>query len=449
MSITWQPSTREMDEIFSHRHEVQRWLDFEAALARAEARNGVIPPEAADEITAKAEVSNMDLEAMQRDIREAVHPIVPLVRQLADACDGDAGQYVHWGATTQDVLDTGLVLRLREAEALITRDLRQLVERLSSHARAHRDTPMAGRTHFQHAVPITFGYKLAVFVDELERHNRAIEMLRDEVYVGQFGGGAGTLASVGPVGLAVRRDLCGELRLGEPAITWHVARDRFSHLTFVFAMVAATIQRMAAEIIALQRTEIAEVFEPFHTGKIGSSTMPHKRNPSISEALWTLGEVVRNDVRSGLSALGSVHERDKAVYSVEVDYVPRICRHVHRMLEVALGITEGLLVDEVRMRANLELSGGALFSEQVMMTLAERIGRQRAHEALYEIAMAAHDEGVHLREALVGNPLLTDAFTDDELRALFDAGPLIEPAALMVDLVCPPPDAAGGVGGGA
>jgi hypothetical protein len=169
-------------------------------------------------------------------------------------------------------------------------------------------------------------------VAELTRHLRTLEGLRPEVLVGQLGGATGTLASLGPAGLAVRRDLMRDLELGEPAITWHVARDRLTHLAFVFGLVAASLQRAALEIVTLQRTEVEEVLEPFHDGKVGSSTMPHKRNPVLSETMWTLGELVRNDVRAGLSSLGSLHERDKAVYTVEVDYLPRVCKHTHRLL---------------------------------------------------------------------------------------------------------------------
>jgi 3-carboxy-cis,cis-muconate cycloisomerase len=439
MSIAWTASTPEMERIFGRENEVQKWLDFEAALARAQARHGLIPPTAADEITSKARVELLDLDELKAGIEHAVHPIVPLVRMLADLCEDGAGEYVHWGATTQDVLDTGVVLRLKEAEAAISRDLETLVDTLAGLARTHRATPMAGRTHSQQAIPITFGYKLAVWVDELTRHLRTLEGLRPEVLVGQLGGATGTLASLGPAGLAVRRDLMRDLELGEPAITWHVARDRLTHLAFVFGLVAASLQRAALEIVTLQRTEVAEVLEPFHDGKVGSSTMPHKRNPVLSETMWTLGELVRNDVRAGLSSLGSLHERDKAVYTVEVDYLPRVCKHTHRLLALAQRVFTGLTVDADRMLANLEAGDGGVFSEHVMMTLAERIGRQRAHDVVYQVAMDAFEQRRHLRDALAAHPVVAEALTPDELAALFAPGPATETAALMVDVVCPPP----------
>jgi 3-carboxy-cis,cis-muconate cycloisomerase len=438
MAIAWRPTTAEMTDVFSDRNEVQAWLDFEAALARAEAAHDVIPAAAAAEITAKARVELLDLDALRDAISFAVHPIMPLVTMASALCEGDAGEYYHWGTTTQDVLDTGYVLRVRQAEALIRRDLDLLIDVIAERAREHRATPMAGRTHSQHGIPITFGYKLAVWVDELRRLRRQLLSLHEDTFVLQLGGATGTLASIGPVGLDVRRTMAADLGLGEPDITWHVARDRFAHLSYVVALVAGSLQRAAVEIVTLQRTEVAEIREPHHHGKVGSSTMPHKRNPAVSESMWTLGELVKNDVRSTLSALGSLHERDKAVYSVEVDYLPRIFGHTHRMLEIALNLFRGMTVDAERMLANFDLSDGMLFSERALMVLAERMGRQAAHEVLYELTMAAAEDGMHLREALLASPVIAEHFTPSEVEDIFDPAPAVETAVLMVDRVCPP-----------
>lgn len=443
MSISWDASTAAMRAIFSPEAEVQAWLDVEAALARAEARNGIVPAEAAAEITAKADVALLDLDALRDDIRHAVHPVMPFVSRFAAVCEGGAGEFVHWGATTQDVMDTGLVLRLRQADAVLTPDLEALVGLLRDRALEHRDTAMAGRTHAQHAVPITLGYKLAVWVDELQRHLATLEHLRPTIFVGQLGGATGTLASLGLPGLAVRRDFMQEIGLAEPTITWHVARDRLAHYAFVLTLVASAIQRAAFEVVNLQRTEIAELYEPFHPGKVGSSTMPHKRNPSISESIWTMGELVRNDFGNALSGLGSLHERDKAVYMVEVDYLPRICNHTHRMIELAIRVFGGLVVDAERMRANIAASSGQLFSERVMMALAQRIGRQRAHDVVYEAAMVAFDRGEHLRETVGRDPVISATFSGEELDALFDIGEIGTVAGVFVDRVCRPEAAVG------
>lgn len=436
MSIASSMSTPEMDEVFSPANEVQKWLDFEAALARVEARHGVIPVEAAQEINAKALVGLLDLDRLTSDIRHAVHPIMPFVRAFAAICDGGHGEFVHWGATTQDVLDTGLMLRLAEADALIRRDLDELIEALRQRAVEHRDTPMAGRTHAQHAVPITFGYKLAVWVDELQRHHATLERIHPEVMVGQFGGAAGTVASLGPVGLLIRRDLVAELGLGEPVITWHVARDRIAHHAFVLTLIASAIERFGLEVIALQRDEIGELFEPFHAGKVGSSTMPHKRNPSLSEALATLGEIVKNDLRTALSGLNNLHERDKAGFAVESDYVPRVCSHTHRMIQLATTVVRGMTVDTERMLVNLRTSNGQLFSEKVMMTLASELGRQTAHDIVYEASMAAFEAGDLLRDVLARDSRVAATLTEAELDAMFDLGGMNVAAAELVDRVC-------------
>ena len=438
MSIAWKATTADMARIFSVRNEVQTWLDFEAALARAEAEHGLIPQEAADAISAEADVDLLDLDALEADIAAAVHPIMPFVRHFTAVCDDTSGQYIHWGTTTQDVLDTGWVLRCKQAEQVIRRDLDVVLDQLRVIAREHRDTPMAGRTHSQHAIPITFGYKMAVWVDELERIAKQLDWLRDDLFALQFGGATGTLASVGPVGLAVRRSMAADLGLSEPAITWHIPRDRFAQLAFQLALIASSLQRAAFELVTLQRTELNEVEEPFHHGKVGSSTMPHKRNPSISESMWTFGELVKNDVRTALSSLGSLHERDKAVYTVEVDYLPRVFSHTHRMLEIAQRVFGGLTVNVDRMRENLDLSGGMLFSEQVLMQLAERMGRQRSHDVLYDLTMEAFESGTHLRDALRGSAAITEHFSEEVIDAMFDPATLTETAGLLVDVVCPP-----------
>lgn len=436
MSIVLQASTPEMDRIFSDENEVQAWLDVEGALARAQARLGVIPTLAAEEISAKAHVEHLDLEALRAEIAGTVHPIVPVVRALSAACSDGHGEYVHWGATSQDILDTGLVLRLRQADEILVDDLGILVEAFRGRAIEHRDTVMAGRTHGQQAVPITLGYKLAVWVDELARHRQALLALRREVRTGQFGCAAGTMSSLGPIGLDIRGELMGELDLEEPAITWHVARDRLVRYAFQLTLIASSLHRFGCELVTLQRDELGEVFEPFHAGKVGSSTMPHKRNPALSETLMTLGELTKNDLRGGLSSLGSLHERDTGIRGVENDYLPRITRRTHRMIRLATSVVEGLEVDRERMHAHLEASQGRLYSENVMMALAGRVGRQRAHEVVYDVAMGAFESGEDLRTALGADPRIREEFSDEDLDALFDVGQLTTTAGLMVDHVC-------------
>jgi adenylosuccinate lyase len=436
MSIAWNASTPEMDEAFSARNEVRTWIAFEVALANAEAKVGLIPAEAAEAIARHGDVDLFDLEKLRQDIAFAVHPIMPFVRMFSSIVGSPHGEYVHWGATTQDVTDTGFMLRIQQADRHIAADLDRLIDALRRRAREHRDTPMAGRTHAQHAVPITFGYKLAVWVDELERHRETLEGLRPRTLVGQFGGATGTLASIGPVGLQIRALMMEELGLAEPRITWHVARDRIAHHAFILTLIASAIARLGAEIVDLQRDEIGEVFEPFHHGKVGSSTMPHKRNPSMSESLMALGEIVKSESRISLTALGSRHERDKAIYSVETSYVPRVWSITHRMLRLCTTIVEGMEVDADRMVKNLELSRGQLFSERALMTLAGTLGRQTGHDVIYDASMRAFDSGQHLRDALASDPTIAERMSPAEIDALFDLGGITEVAGQLVDDVC-------------
>ena len=268
-------STPEMRAIWDDEVTVQKWLDVEAALALAEADLGLIPEQAAQRIAAAAQVDNLDLEALKREMDVTSHPIVPLVRALSACCEGDTGQYVHWGATTQDIIDTGFVLQMRDAWFLITRRLQALQAQCEALAREHRDTPMAGRTHGQQALPITFGYKCAVWVAELRRHLERMAQCAPRLLVGQFSGAAGTLAALGAHGLRVQEGLVARLELGQPEITWHTARDAFAEAICLLGLAAGTAGKIAHEVYTLQRTELAEVEEPHPAGKVGSSTMPH------------------------------------------------------------------------------------------------------------------------------------------------------------------------------
>lgn len=437
MGISSELSTPEMDAVFSDQNEISQWIAFEVALANAEAEVGLIPKPAARSISEHGSVDLFDLEQLRRDIAFAVHPVMPFVRMFSNIVGEPHGEYVHWGATTQDVIDTGLMLRVQQADRLIAEDLDRLIEAISSHARKHRDTPMAGRTNAQHAVPITFGYKLAVWVDELQRHRESLQHLRAHTLVGQFGGATGTLASIGPIGLRVRDLMMQELGLGVPRITWHVARDRLAQHAFLLALITSSLGRLGAEIIELQRDEIGEAFEPFHDGKVGSSTMPHKRNPSLSQSLVTLAELVKSEVQTSLTTLNVRHERDKAVCNnIETSYVPRVWSLTHRAIRLATTVVTGMEVSVQAMQRNIELSRGQLFSERALIALAERVGRQTSHELIYGAAMRAFESGQHLREALATETMISDLLAPEEIEALFDLRGITEVAGIFVDEVC-------------
>lgn len=436
MTVTYEDVSPQMAALFDREAELASWLEVEGALARAQAALGIIPQEAAERIADAARLDRVDLQRFEQVFATTVHPVVSLVRLLADACDERAGEYVHWGITTQDVVDTGLVLRLVRAHAQLREATAEVRDVLVSLARTHRDTVMVGRTNGQHATPITFGYKLAVHVDELDRHLRRLDALRDELSTGQLGGATGTLAALGPRGLEVRRQVMAELGLREAPITWHVARDRQAEFAFVGAMIAATVHGLAREVVHLQRTEIGELEEPFPAGKVGSSTMPHKRNPAIAQMMCTIGELVRADSGAVLAFMSPLHEREKGHYQLETTVLASICSRTHRMLQLGRYLFEGLTVDVARMRRNLQMTGGLVHSEALMMRLAAVLGRQSAHERLNGLAMASVESGSGFRELLLADEVVAGALTPEELDHVLAGGDAVSGAGQMVDRVC-------------
>ena len=431
-------STAEMRAVWSDRAMIQRWLDVEAALAGAEARLGIIPADAAAEIGRRARVDLLDLDEMKRELEQARHPIMPLIRCLGRACLPDAAEFIHWGATTQDILDTGLVLQLKDAHAIVTRDVAEIRRVLGALARRHRDTVQAGRTHGQQALPITFGYKVAVWAAEIDRHRERLRQLEPRVFRGQLAGGVGTLASIGDRGLELQALFCEGLGLGVPEIAWHTARDGVAEAVCAYALVGGTLAKIANEVIDLQRTEVAEVEEPFHRGKVGSSTMPHKRNPSACEHVVALGRLLHAQVAPALQCLVSAHERDKRSGVTEQAVLPETCCLLAGMLRATQAILAGLHVYPERMRANLGLLDGLLVSEAVMLALARHVGRQRAHEIVYELCMDAVEGGKPLKGLLLGDPRVTPYLGEAALDALLDPSRYTGLAGRFVDRVAPP-----------
>ena len=425
--------TDEMRAVFSEEAVLQSWLDAEAALAWAEADVGIVPRAAAEEIARCARAELLDVERLRAGIRETTHPLVPVVWALSELCDGDAGGWVHWGATTQDIMDTGTVLQARRAHTLLAARVDTLADVLAQRALEDRDTPMAGRTHGQHAVPTTLGLKLAVFLDELLRHRDRLDDLAPRLLVGQLGGAAGTLASLGEHGPAVRSAFCAHLRLDEPTTAWHTARDGLAEFAIVASMAAATCERLAGEIILLQKTEVAELAEVYEQGNVGSSTMPQKRNPMRAEGVVAASRLARRALVVALEGMVGQHERDMGAWQAEWEWLPDVCRNADAVLVQMVELVRTLTVDRARMRANLDLTAGAIMSEAVMMAMAHRVGRQRAHEFVYEVAMRSFEEGTSLADALAARP---DTGLDAEaLRQLLDPARYLGLAAADVDAV--------------
>ena len=413
--------TPEMFEIFSDQAMVQAWLDAEVALACSEAALGLIPEEAAETIRSRADASQFDLKTLREGIETTDHPLVSTVWNFAEACGEAAGRYVHWGATTQDIMDTGLILQLRAALRLVDSRLDALMATAAAIAENERGTVMAGRTHGQQALPITFGLKVAIWLDELLRHDIRMRQMSGRLLVGQLGGATGTLAALGATGLAVQRGFCEYLGLGVPIVPWHTARDSLAELASVMSMIAATCSRVAGEVIQLQRTEIAELEERQDTGNVGSSTMPHKRNPMTSEGIIAVERLVRRSVGTAMEGMSGEHERDMSTWQSEWLWIPELLILVDATLVRTHEVLSGLRVRRDRMIENLEATEGLLMSEAVMIALAEQLGRQRAHDLLHEMAMEVSQGDRSFESAVLESALVVSSVGGAErLRELLN-----------------------------
>lgn len=427
--------TDEMREVFQDHSLLQRWLDVEVALARAEAAVGLIPAAAAEEIALRAQAAKMDTARIKQLIDQTVHPIVPLIRVLAEACDGDAGEYVHWGATTQDIMDTANVLQIKAAIAILERRLDTLTVVLADLAEEYRDTVMAGRTHGQQALPITFGFKVAVWLAEVERHRERLQQCKPRVLVGQFGGAVGTLASVPEQGLEIQSRMMHLLGLGTPPVAWHTARDSIAEFTGLLGMIAATVGKIAHEIVSLQMTELQEVEEPFNEGKVGSSTMPHKRNPMLCEAILGLTQLIIQTVPTALQAMIQEHERDWARQHMEWAFIPEACTMTDGALYQMIRVLRGLRVNAESMARNLERLDGLMLSEAVMLELARYVGRQTAHEVVYAASMKAVEENQSFRSILGQNSVVSRHLSTQAIDALLNPRRYTGLATQFVDQV--------------
>ncbi len=390
--------TDAMRAAFGETAWLQRMLDVEAALARAEARLGIVPAEAARAITAAARASALDRHALAAATRNTGYPVVGLVRQLS-ALSGEAGRWTHWGATTQDIMDTALVLQMRDGLALIEADLRATCAALAARAREHRDTVMAGRTHLQHALPVTFGYKCAVWLSPLLTALERLDQARPRILRLSFGGAAGTLASLGDRGLEVGRELASELALAEADIPWHVSRDGVAEAVCWLGILCGSLSKLATDIMLLMQTEVAEVSEPHVAGRGGSSTMPQKRNPIACEYVLAQSRGVHALVGQVLSAMAHDLERGTGPWQAEALAVPQAFLLAHGAVAQARFIAEGMVVDPARMRRNLEATGGLIVSEAVMMGLAPLLGRGEAHHIVNDACDVAREEGLSLDRA--------------------------------------------------
>jgi len=426
--------TPRMREIFSDRAFIARCVDVEVALARAEARCGVIPSDAAEQIAQKCNAAALDFDLLRHETENVGYPILPLVHQLAKQC-GEAGRYVHWGATTQDIMDTAVILQVREGLQVVGEDIAALQTILAGLSTKYRDTPMAGRTHLQHALPVTFGYKTSIWLAMMDRHAERVEQIKPRLLTGQFAGAAGTLASLGDKGLEVQQAFCDELGLGVPKSTWHVARDSLAEALNLLGLITGTLGKIALDIMIMASSEFAEVYEPFVKGRGASSTMPQKRNPISSEVMLAASKAVRQHAGLMLDAMVQDFERATGPWHAEWIAVPESFVLTAGALHQAKFALGGLIVDEQQMTKNLGMSRGLIVAEAVMMGLAPQLGRQRAHDLVYDACRVVNERGGSLTDALLAIPEIAGVIDRATIERLTDPGNYLGEAPRMVDRV--------------
>ncbi len=427
-----------MGEVFSDAAGVQHMLDFEAALARAEARCGVIPATAAQAIASKCKAELINADALATATAVSLNPAIPLVKQLTLLVakdDPEAARFVHWGATSQDANDTGLVLQIRKALDILEADLAALCRGLTELAQKYRSTPMAGRTLMQHALPTTFGVKVAGWLDAMNRHGERFAQARERVLVMQFGGAVGTLAALREKGLQVAKALAEELHLGLPSMPWHTQRDRVAETATTLGLCTGTLGKMARDISLHMQTEIAEIFEPAGEGRGGSSTMPHKRNPVSAAVVLSAATRVPGLVSTMLSAMVQEDERGLGNWHAEWETLPEIFRLTAGALHQMATIVPDLEIDVARMRRNLDATQGLIFAEAVAIAMGRQIGKSAAHELLEVASRQVRESGKHLREVLAQNPVVTEHLTSADLDRLFAPENYLGIAEELVDRV--------------
>ena len=402
---------------------LQHMLDFEAALARAETATGVIPASAAGPIAKACKASAFDLAALAEAAAPSGNLAIPLVKVLTAEvakADADAARYVHWGATSQDVIDTAGMLTLRAAIDALPPDLDRAIAGFAKLARQHRNTAAVARTWLQHALPMPFGLKLAEYAAALHRSRKRLQRLRNDGLALQFGGAAGTLAALGDKGMVVAERLAQELKLPLPDAPWHTHRDRIAEAASVFAMLTGTCGKIARDVSLLMQTDVAEAFEPSGEGRGGSSTMPHKRNPVAAATALAAATMAPNLAATIFAAQVQDHERSAGPWQAEWPTLPSLLLVTSGALAAIVDIAEGLQVDVARMRVNLDATGGLIMAEAVTMALAEKIGKSEAHHLVEAASKKAVTEKKGLREVLTKDPKVTAHVSADRLAKLFE-----------------------------
>lgn len=426
--------TQEMRDVWSEQNRLKHHVAIEVALAQAEGELGIIPKHIAETIMEKADADKLDIQDIAKAVAQAKHSLMPTINAIEKQV-GEAGQYIHYGVTTQDIVDTGTVLQLKQAFDIVQRDTRLIALELKKLAKRYQYTPMVGRTHGMQALPTTFGFKLAVWLDEFVRHLTRLDEIKERVLVGNINGAIGTYSSFGENGPLVEERTLTILGLNTPNISWQSARDRFSEYASVIALISGTLGKIGNEFYNLMRTEINEIEEPFSEGKIGSTTMPHKRNPAALEGLASLTPPILKSVGLIHESMKVEHERDAMSWRAEWIALPEINIYLAAQLQIALNVLKGMTVNQQQMLKNLSLQNGLLLSEKVMFELGKRLGKQTAHHLVYQCAMQAFEQNRPFAELLLADPQLQSELNADELTCWLDPINYLGSAPQKVDSV--------------
>ena len=427
-------STQAMREVWSDQSRIQRYLDVEKALSVVQGRLGMIPKEAADEIASHCDVAEYDFAKLKSATEHVGYPVLPVVQQLTALCKDGLGQWSHWGATTQDITDTATVLQMQAGLALVEDELKAITTSLADLARRHRDTPMIGRSNLQQAIPMTFGYKAAVWLAGMDRHRERLNQMRPRVLIGEFGGAVGTLASLGDKGLAVQADMMKELGLFQPPIAWHTVRDTVAEVGCFLGLVCGSLDKIASDVKVMMMTELDVVQEPAGGGGRGaSSTMPQKRNPISCAYVTACASVVRQHAAALLNAMNADFERATGTWEIEWLVLPEIFCYAAGALAQARFMLGGLEVHPDAMSRDLHLTEGLVNTEAVMMALAPKMGRETAHDRLSQVCIAVAEGKGSLIDLLSGDAEIAKAFDRAALEKLIKPENYLGNSGVMVD----------------
>ena len=428
-------SDARMRQVWSDENRTAKYLDIERALAKVQGELGLIPQEAADEIVKHCELSMIDWDKLKAKTEQIGYPIIAVVNQINANCRDRLGEYCHWGATTQDITDTAMILQMREGLALVEQDLADVSDALAVLAEKYRDTPIIGRSNLQQATPITFGYKMASILAGIERHRERLQQLKPRVLMGEFGGASGTLSSLEKGAMETQAALMKELGLAQPLISWHTVRDTVAEVGAFLGLVGGSLGKIAMDVKLLMQTEVGEVFEPFAPGRGSSSTMPQKRNPISCLYIHANISVARQHAAALMDAMVADHERSTGPWEIEWVSVPEIFCLMSGALKQTKFVLQGLEVDADRMRANMDMTNGLVMSEAVMMGLGTYLGREYAHDLVYDLCRQALKENRPLIDILEAHPEINCHVNRAQLEHMCNPVHHVGQAGVMVDRV--------------